>query len=72
MFAGHIASNFAQYFTLKTYVSRLHCCLQVFLNSLFLTQIKLHIYGQPNGTVLPPQGKSEVRYKNYGIYLPGC
>ena len=42
MSVGHIASKFAQNFTLKTEVGRLHCCLQVTLSIAILTQNKLH------------------------------
>ena len=41
MFVGHIASKFAQNFTLKAEVGRLHC-LQVTLSIAILTQNKLH------------------------------
>ena len=42
MFVGYIASKFAQNFTLKTEVGRLHYCLQVTLSIAILTQNKLH------------------------------
>ena len=41
MFGGHIASKFAQIFTLKTEV-RLPCCLQITLSITILIQNKLH------------------------------
>ena len=41
MFGGHIASKFAQIFTLKTKV-RLPCCLQITLSITILIQNKLH------------------------------
>ena len=45
MFGGHIASKFCTNFTLKTEVSRLHCCVQVTLSIVILTQNKLHRRG---------------------------